>query len=249
VSLRYEEETHVKNYPKMFALLLAAFAAGTSLAAGPAPVALRSAGDFVILSKTGITNVPSSVIVGNIGTSPITGASMTGLSCGEVKGMIYTVDAAGPACRVTDASRLTQAVLDMQAAYTDAAGRPNPDRTELGGGDIGGLTLAPGLYKWGTPVSIPKAVTIAGGPNDVWIFQIAGTLTQAANTRVTLTNGAQAKNVFWQVAGASMFGAGAHFEGIILGKTGIAPVTGATFKGRLLAQTSVTLDHNTVAQP
>ena len=144
---------------------------------------------------------------------------------------------------------MTTAVGDMETAYTDAAGRTLPDFTELGAGEIGGLTLVPGLYKWGTGVSIPTDVTLSGGPNDVWIFQIAGTLTQANATRVTLTGGALAKNVFWQASGAVAIGTTAHFEGIILAKTMIAMKTGASANGRLLAQTAVTLDQNTVTQP
>ena len=111
------------------------------------------------------------------------------------------------------------------------------------------MTLAPGLYKWSSGVSIAKDVTLAGGPNDVWIFQIANTLTQASATRVTLTGGAQAKNVFWQVAGAVAIGTTAHFEGIVLAKTMVAVKTGASVDGRLLAQTAVTLQQNAVTQP
>jgi hypothetical protein len=248
----------MKNYFKMFnkmgviALLLTAFVAapGASQAAGPAPVNLGTAGNFVILSKSGITNVPTSAVTGDVGTSPITGAAITGLTCTEVTGTIYTVDATGPdPCSVMHPTRLTTAVLNMEAAYTDAAGRPNPDYTELGGGNIGGLTLTPGLYKWSGVVTIPTDVTLAGGPNDVWIFQMAGGLTQAAATRVNLIGGALAKNIFWQVAGVASFGATAHFEGVILSATGITLVTGASVNGRLLAQTAVTLQSNTVAQP
>src|SRR5471032_3150673 len=75
---------------------------------------------------------------------------------------------------VVTPSNLTVAVLDMQEAYTDAAGRITPDFTELGTGNIGGMTLIPGLYKWGTGVFVPTDVTLSGGPNDVWIFQMAG---------------------------------------------------------------------------
>ena len=96
---------------------------------------------------------------------------------------------------------------------------------------------------------ISTDVTLAGGPNDVWIFQIAGTLTQASATRVTLTGGAQAKNVFWQVADVVAIGTTAHFEGIVLAKTMIAVKTGASVTGRLLAQTAVTLQMNAVTQP
>ena len=217
---------------------------------GQAPVRLGAAGTFALLTKSGITNVPNSVINGNVGTSPISGAAI-GLTCAEVKtGKIYSVDAAGPLpCRVTNATLLTSAVGAMEAAYTDAAGRTSPRATELGAGEIGGLTLAPGLYKWGTPVSIATDVTLSGGPNDVWIFQIAGTLTQASAKKVILTGGAKAKNVFWQVADVVAIGTTAHFEGVVLAKTMVAVNTGASVNGRLLAQTAVTLQMNAVTHP
>lgn len=215
-----------------------------------APVKLGSAGTFALLSKTGITNVYASVINGDIGASPITGAAI-GLTCGEIAaGILYTVDAAGPLpCSVTAATLLTAAVSDMEAAYTDAAGRVNPDFTELGSGEIGGKTLGPGLYKWGTDVKISTYVTLAGGPNDVWIFQVAGGIQQASATRVTLKGGALAKNVFWQSAGAVSIGTTAHFEGVMLAKTMVGVKTGASVNGRLLAQTAVTLQKNSITQP
>ena len=113
----------------------------------------------------------------------------------------------------------------METAYNDAAGRTLPDFINLGAGEIGGRTLSPGLYKWGTSVSISNDVTLNGGPDDVWIFQIAGTLNEASAKKVTLTGGAQAKNVFWQTAGAVTIGTTAHFEGTILSKTMIAMKT------------------------
>ena len=227
-------------------------AAGTTSAAAAspeAPVNLGSASNFTVLSKSGITNVFKTSINGNVGTSPITGAAI-GLTCAEVTGIIYTVDAAGPLpCRVTDATRLTAAVGDMETAYNDAAGRTLPDALNLGAGEIGGLTLAPGLYKWTSNVSISNDVTLAGGPNDVWILQIAGNLTEASAKNVTLTGGAQAKNVYWQSAGAVAIGTQAHFEGTILSKTMIAMKTRASINGRLLAQTAVTLQMNTLTPP
>ncbi len=211
-----------------------------------AGVLLASAGNFAILSKSGITDVYKSTITGDVGTSPITGAALL-LSCSEVAGTIYTVDAAGPLeCRVTSASMLTTAVLDMQAAYTDAAGRTDPDFLNLGAGDIGGLTLTPGLYKWTSAVVIPTDVTISGGPNDVFIFQVEGTLIMSSAVKIILSGGAQAKNIFWQASGAVTFGTTSHFEGNILGQTGINLQTGASINGRMLAQTAVTLQMNTV---
>ena len=214
-----------------------------------AVVNLGVAGNFAILSKTGITDVFKSTVTGDVGTSPITGAALL-LSCAEVVGRIYTVDAAGPLpCRVTSASMLTTAVSNMQAAYTDAAGRTNPNFLNLGAGNIGGKTLTPGLYKWTSAVVIPTNVTISGGPNDVFIFQVSGTLFMSSAVKITLIGGAQAKNIFWQTAGAVTLGTTSHFEGNILGKTGINLQTGATINGRMLAQTAVTLQKNTVKKP
>lgn len=238
------------------AILLASAASTlTAQAAGPAPVVLGTAGNFAILAKSGISTVPASAVTGDIGVSPISQTAITGFSqtldasntfstSTQVTGKIYAADYAPPT-----PTYLTTAVSDMQTAYTDAAGRTLPGFTELGAGEIGGLTLVPGLYKWGTGVLISTSVTLSGGPNDVWIFQIAGGLTQAAATNVNLTGGARPQNIFWQTFGAVAIGTTAHFEGIVLSQTSISVGTGASVNGRLLAQTAVTLNQNTVTQP
>ena len=221
------------------------------------PVNLGTAGDYVILAKSGISTVPPSAVTGDLGVSPIDSTAITGFSLildssgqfsisSQVTGKVYAPDNASP----TPVS-LTTAVSDMQTAYTDAAGRTLPDYTELGSGNIGGLTLAPGLYKWGTDVTIPTDVTLSGGPNAVWIFQIAGNLTIAGATSVILSGGAQARNIFWQVAGGVGvdLGTTSQFDGIILSQAGINLQTGASINGRLLAQTAVTLDANAVTSP
>lgn len=220
-----------------------------------AQVGLGSAGNFVILAKSGISTVPNSVLTGDIGVSPIAGTAFTGFSetvdasatfsrSQQVAGKMYAADYATPTPSI-----MTGAIGDMEIAYRDAAGRNLPDFTELGNGQIGGLTLAPGLYKWGTDVSIATDVTLSGGPNDIWIFQIAGNIAQAPATRVTLAGGALPSNIFWQSTGAAEIGQSAHFEGVLLSRTLIALKTGASANGRLLAQTAVTLDQNTVTQP
>ena len=221
----------------------------TGITAQQGSVDLGSAGNFVILSESGITNIPTSAITGDIGTSPITGASITGLGCPEVTGTIYTVDAAGPECSVVAPVLLTAAVLDMQTAYTDAAGRTLPDATELGAGEIGGLTLAPGLYKWSSNVGISTDVTLSGNSTDVWIFQIAGKLDISNGMKVVLSGGAQAKNIFWQVADQTTLGTTSVFNGNILDQKAIVLETGAKLNGRALAQMAVTLDANTVTLP
>ncbi len=137
----------------------------------------------------------------------------------------------------------------MQLAYTDAAGRTLPDFTELGAGDISGMTLIPGLYKWSSSVGIATGVTLTGGAEDVWIFQIADDLSAESGAIVTLAGGAQAKNIFWQVAGQTTLKTSAQFKGTILCQTLIAMKTGATLNGRAMAQTAVTLEQNAVTQP
>lgn len=241
----------MKSFQKYLSTSLLASAVALSVAPAFAatPVNLGTAGNFAILSKTGVTDVYASAITGDVGSSPITGAAIL-VTCTEVSGTIFSVDAAGPLpCVATAAPFLTSAVGDMEAAYLDAAGRTSPDATELGTGAIGGMTIPPGLYKWSSGVMISTDVVLSGGPDDVWIFQIAGTLNQASATRVTLIGGAQAKNVFWQVADVVAIGTTAHFQGTVLAKTMIALKTGASVNGRLLAQTAVTLEMNVVTQP
>jgi hypothetical protein len=221
----------------------------TSNAVNLNDVDLGDAEGFAILSKSGITNVYPSAVTGDVGTSPITGAALL-LTCNEVDGAIYTVAAAGPLpCRVTDAPLLTTAVLNMQTAYTDVAGRTNPDVLNLGAGVIGGQTLTSGVYKWTSTLVVATDITLEGRPDDVWIFQVAGTFNMSSAVKISLAGGAQARNIFWQVAGAVTLGTTSHFEGTLLGKTSIAVQTGATVNGRLLAQTAVTLQMNGVTLP
>ena len=231
------------------------FATGAT-AAGPKPVNLRTAGSFVILTETGITTTGTTTVVGDMGVSPIAASAMTGFgliadstntfsTSSLVTEKIYAADYAPPT-----PTKMTTAISDMETAFTDAAGRKSPDFTELGGGDISGKTLLPGLYKWGTGVLITNAgITLAGGPNDVWIFQIAGDLVVNNAAKFNLVGGAQAKNIFWQVSGKATLGTTADVKGIILSQTLISMNTGATLSGRALAQTAVTLIANTITAP
>ena len=229
------------------------FTTGATAAKGPAPVLLGTAGNFAILAKTGIDTVPASVITGDIGASPVFLASITNFSLTkvgtystspQVTGKVFAADSTAPT-----PSNLTTSVSNMEAAYTDAASRPTPDHTDLLTGAIGGQTLAPGLYKWASSVGMASDVTINGGPNDTWIFQMTGDLTMANGVRITLAGGALPKNIFWQVAGKTVIGSTAHFEGILLCKTDITLQTSSSMNGRLLSQTAVNLQKATVTQP
>lgn len=215
---------------------------------GPAPVIMGTAGDFVILAESAITNVPTSAVTGDVGLSPATGAGI-GLTCAQVTGVIYDVDTTGPLpCTVTDTVRLTAAIGDKGTAYTDANSRA-PDYTELGAGDISGLNLGPATYKWGTGVLATADFTLTGGPNDVWIFQIAQGLTVASGVQVVLAGGALPQNIYWATFAAADLGTTSKFKGIVISQTSIALKTGASMNGRLLAGTAVTLDQNVVTQP
>jgi hypothetical protein len=225
-----------------------------AIAASPAAINLGTAGNFAILSKTGISTTGTTKIVGDIGVSPVAASYITGFALtlpaassfstsALITGKVYASDYANPT-----PSNLTTAVLDMQTAYTDGAGRA-PTVTELGAGNIGGLTLTPGVYKWGTGVTIPTDVTLSGSGNDIWIFQIAQNLNISSATKIVLAGGAQASNIFWVVAGQTTIGTTAIFNGNILDQTAIVLNTGATLNGRALAQTAVTLDSNAVTAP
>jgi len=246
-------------------LVIAALAIALTLGSGqtalafasPASVNLGAAASFAILAKTGISNVPTSAITGNLGVSPAAATYITGFpltadgtntfsTTPQVTGKIYAANYADPT-----PANLTTAVLNMQAAYTDAAGRSNPDATELYSGNLSGRTLAPGLYKWSTGVLITTNVTLAGPADAVWIFQIAGDLTMGPGAQVLLSGGAQANNIFWQVGGGTgvTIGTTAHVEGTILAAKAITLQSGASLHGRALAQTAVTLIQNTIVIP
>jgi hypothetical protein len=146
---------------------------------------------------------------------------------------------------VQTSSALTTATTDQSTAYTDATGRA-PDYTELATGNLGGLNLGPATYKWSTGVTIPTDLTLTGGPNDVWIFQIAQGLSVASAVRITLAGGALAQNVYWATFAAADLGTTSHFSGTLLSQTSITMKTGASISGKLSAGTAVNLDTNVV---
>ena len=223
---------------------------------GPAPINLRTAKDFVTLTKAGISTIGVTSITGNIGVSPASSTALTGFGLimdtdGQtshtpiVTGKVYAADYAAPT-----PSKLTTAVGDMETAFTEGNNLVTPAPiVGLYAGDISGRILPPGLYKWATGVLISNAgVTLSGGPNDVWVFQIAQDLTVNSDAQIKLIGGAQAKNVFWVVSGQATLNTNADFSGIILSKTLISLKLGAKVTGRLYAQTAVTLIANTIVQ-
>ena len=212
--------------------------ATTLFAAGPAPVNLGSTAHFGILAGAAITTTGGGAIHGDVGASPIAGSAI-GIPAAQVIGTIYEVDDSGPAGAVVAPALLTAAKGDLTTAYNDAAGRspaPSGPFLDPGNGNIGGLTLGPGLYKFTGTASISGAnVTLTGGPDDVWIFQIAADLEEASSVQVILAGGAQARNIFWQVGTSVTIGTSAVFQGTILAYQAVTMNTSSSMTGRLLA--------------
>jgi hypothetical protein len=252
-----------------FVLVLAAASNAVTSATDQLPVLLGTAGDYTILTKSGISTVPDSVITGDIGVSPIAATAITGFSLtmdaggeywtskqvvkipGDVNpGRAFAANNAAPI-----PSHLTTAVSNMETAYTDAASRPfAADRLNLGLGILGGegpggdpdFPLTPGVYTFRTDVHIAKDIYFEGSSTDVFIIQMTGNLEQVGGTMVHLLGGALAKNIYWQAAGHVIVGLGAHLEGILLVKTDVLFETGSSLTGRVLAQTACVLQMTTI---
>ena len=212
----------------------------TLAAAGPAAVNLRSAARFTILAGAAVTTTGGGVINGDVGASPIAGAAIA-IPPPQVNGTIFAVDATGTQAPnvVIDPVLLTVAKGDLTTAYNEARDRtPVPTGPFLnpGAGNLGGLNLIPGLYKFtGTALITGDDVTLTGGPNDVWIFQIATDLEVGSMVQVILAGGAQARNIFWQVGTSATIGTFAVFKGTILADQAITMNTSSTMEGRALA--------------
>jgi len=219
-------------------------AGGGGGALGPAAVPLATAGNFVVLGGSTVTNTGLTVVSGgDLGVSP--GSAVTGF---------FIVDGGpgvmnGGAIHAGDATAAT-AQSDLTIAYNDAAGRTTNAITVSG--DLTGLTLAPGLYKSTSSLAISGALTLSalGNPNATWIIQMASTLTTGPGSQVILSGGAKASNIVWQVGTSATLGTNSVFKGIIMADQAITVNTGAQVDGRVLASVAgVTLDTNAITAP
>ena len=226
---------------------------------GPGMIDLGGAALYTVLSKTGISTTGVTSIQGNIGVSPNAAVGLTGFGLimdasnvfsksnpsSLVSGKVYASNYAAPT-----PANISKAVSDMETAFTTANGKTTSVITELGAGDITGMTLAPGLYKWGTGLLISASgVTLSGTANDTWVFQIGQGMTVADGAHIILAGGAKAKNIYWITASDAVIGSTVHFNGNILSQTLISVNTGSTVTGRLLGQTAVTFNAATVILP
>lgn len=199
------------------------------------PVDLGTAGTYSVLGGQTVTNTGPTVLSDNVGVSP--GTAITGFPPGVALGDTHSANA-----------HSLQAQSDLTIAYNDAAGQA-PD--ESISGDLGGLTLEPGVYNASSSIGLTGTVTLdaQGDPDAVFIFQVGSTLTTASASTVALLNDAQACNVFWQIGSSATLGTNTTFVGTIMALTSISVTTGTTVDGRALARNgSVTLDSNIFTQ-
>lgn len=221
----------------MAGALMAGSLAGAPMAsAAPSPVGLGTATTFSVLAGTTVTNTGASVVSGDLGVSP--GAAVTGFPPGQViSGTVHAADAVA-----------TQAQSDLTTAYNDAAGRTTDVTVSA---DLGGQTLAPGVYTAAAGLALTGTVTLDGqnDPNAVFIFQAGSTLTTASNSTVALIRGTNPCNVFWQVGSSATLGTASTFAGTIMALTSATVQTATTVAGRVLARNgAVTLDANTITR-
>ena len=227
------------------------------------PVPLGSASNFAILTKSSISMVPSSMVKGNIGVSPIASTAMTGFGLTvdpsnafsvsmQIKGRAFAANYAVPT-----PAYMTNAIHNMEAAYTDAAGRALSSAANLNinSGLISGVTFKKGVYNWGSDVMFSSDIYIKGSSSDIFIFQSTGNIIVGSGTKVILVddgtgNGSpKASNIVWQLAGYVDVGTTSHLEGIFLVKTHAVFKTGSSLNGKILSQTACTLDSATIIDP
>ena len=203
-----------------------------------AAVALGAAGAFAVLSGSTVTNTGATALTGDLGVSP--GTAVTGFPPGTVSGATHAGDATAATAQVA-----------LTTAYNDAAARTLAPVTVAG--NLGGLTLPPGLYKSTSSLSISSGdltLDAQGDPNAVFIFQMASTLTTTAGRAVILSGGAKSANVFWQVGSSATLGTTSVFKGTILADQSITLNTGVSLNGRALARIgAVTLAASSVVLP
>jgi hypothetical protein len=205
---------------------------------GQATLALGGATDFAVLAGSTVTNTGASVITGDLGVSP--GTAVTGFPPGTVIGAIHAGN-----------STAGTGMADLTTAYNEVAGRTVAAVTVAG--NLGGLTLPPGLYKSTSSLAITSGdltLDAMGDPNAVFMFQIASTLTTSSSRSVVLIGGAKAVNVYWQVGSSATLGTETAFQGTILANQSITLNTGAHLNGRALTRIgAVTLASNAVVMP
>jgi hypothetical protein len=228
--------------------------------ASQAPVTLGASSPFAILASAQVTNIPTSSITGDVGLTPDAGANISGftspITCPEVTGHVYAVDATGPACALIDPVLLASAKSDAESAFLDARAAVRGTPASISG-DLNGLTLYPGLYESLTSVEISAGgilyLDAQGDANAVFILRSETSITTEAASQVVLAGGAKAANVYWTAGSSVTLGTTSIMKGTLIAGTSISLLTGANLEGRALNQgaaaEAVTLDQSTITVP
>ena len=217
-------------------LVIGSMLSGTGSAIAATAINMGVAGNFAVLGGSTITNTGSTVINGDIGMNP--GTSLTGFPPGTINGTQHITDATA-----------AQAQTDLVTAFNAASDQTG---ATIISGDLGGRTLTAGTYNSASSIGLSGTLTLDGqsNQNSIFIFQSTSTLTTAPGSRVVLTNGAQACNVFWEIGSSVTLGTNSTFAGTLMALTSITATTGASVNGRMLARNgAVTLDTNNVSRP
>ena len=216
----------------------AAYKGSGKLTIAQVPLSLGAAANFAVLAGSTVANTGLTTVNGDVGLSP--GSAVTGFPPGTINGTQHVSDLTA-----------NQAQLDLTVAYNDAAGRTVAPVSVAG--NLGGMTLAPGLYKSTSSLEISSGdltLDAQGDANAVFIFQIASTLTTTSGRQVILSGGAKAANIYWQVGSSAVLGTTSIFKGTIMADQSITLATGATLEGRALTRiAAVTLDSNIITIP
>ncbi|MDQ1393396.1 MAG: hypothetical protein QOF30_2373 [Acidimicrobiaceae bacterium] len=216
--------------------LIALLVIPSSADASEAPVGLGTAATYSVLGGQTVTNTGATILSGDLGVSP--GTAFTGFPPGTVGGATHAGDA-----------EAAKAQADLTIAYDDAAGRAP---TAGVAGDLVGQTLTTGVYKSTSTLELSGTLTLdgQGDPNAVFIFQVASALTTASSSKVSVINGADACNVYWQIGSSAVLGTTSAFIGTIMALTSITVPTNTVVTGRALARNgSVTLDNDSFLSP
>ncbi|KAJ7643861.1 hypothetical protein FB45DRAFT_282800 [Roridomyces roridus] len=225
---------------------------GSSLAAGPVPIAMGSVGSFAVLAGTHVTGSSDSLVVGDLGVGHAVNKSVAGFTLAQDASQQFwtSPQVQGRVMGTTDApptpALIAAGLQDLNSALNDAMSRLNPDFSNLQDGRIGGSNLTPGLYLWTTGVTISSDITISGGPTDTFIFVLTGSFNQAVDVKMTLVGGALPQNIFWVFAGTATVGSGATFQGNLLSKSNLAVDMAALINGGVYALKTISLEHATV---
>ena len=200
---------------------------------------LGSAAAFAVLGSTAVSCIGVSNIAGDVGVAPAGAVTGFPAPC--------TISAPGRSTpHVNDAVAVT-AQADVTPAFNALAAMPCG--TTLTGQDLGGMTLAPGVYCFASSAQLTGTVTLAGPANGLWVFQVGTALTTGTSAQVILSGGAEARNVFWQIGSSATIGQTTSFQGNIVAGVSITLVQGASLRGRALSKAGVTMDGNIITLP